>query len=97
MNPTALQILRAALEEIRDSGCIAQMGDQRCECPKTARLYLEAAGKAPGLADDPKLARAVATAISKVRNGHLQAWKNTDLAAAALDSIDTYLRGGAKP
>lgn len=123
MSPTALQILRAALERIGatfgDEADEDVTGDARScvdcghyidtcgtyadqnpgnACPgHIARAALEAADKVPGLADDPRLARAVATEISKARNGHLQQWRNTDLAAAALDAVDAYQRGGAKP
>lgn len=51
-NKTSLQILRAALEEIRD--CSQDYGPAHLRPRYMARIALEAAARAPGLADDAK-------------------------------------------
>lgn len=91
MNPTVLQILRAACEEIANppEGAIAAYARN------TARAALEAADRAPGLADDT-------IALAHVYEAILDHVDNRPEVAEAcakdvLRAIAAYQRGGAKP
>jgi hypothetical protein len=107
MNPTAFQILEAFARPVaalpchwadpginsvnRVSDCIRSGGQPQC-VPCRARAALEAAAKAPGLADDLKLISSVAQAIRIADGRHRMG--ATDMAITVLCAVDTYHRGG---
>jgi hypothetical protein len=84
MNPSALQILRAALEDIATMAAGKMGHDARTVIIRHARAALEAAAKAPGLANDKALFAQVAEII---RRGE------TDQVTQVFRAIDAYQRG----
>lgn len=107
MNPTALQILRAALENIsracdqQHSNVCNVHGACRTFCNAgVARAALEAAAKAPGLADDEELMTEVARLARQCPVGQARFTMEpvTSLllqtAKWILDAVDAYQRGG---
>lgn len=86
MNPSALQILKAFAEGIALDPLRKNVDRD------AARAALEAAAKAPGLADDATLVTVVQGVISDARNG-IGKYKNRITADVVLRAIDAYQRG----
>lgn len=86
MNPTAIEILRAAMEEIaRDSIDLAWQKD-------FARAALEAAAKAPGIADNNEMHAVALAAIQRCVN--IGPNSRETVADAVLVAVDEWMRGG---